>query len=72
MDKNKGFNYKSHTNLLLPSKEHDIMEADLKTMASNVISNRLKSHNQLQNFYMPYLKKAFEESRSTNPSLKSP
>lgn len=45
MDKNKGFNYKSNTNLHLSSKEHDVMEADLKTMANNVINNRLKSHN---------------------------
>lgn len=58
MNKDKGFSYRSNTNLI--SYERDqIVEKDLKTMASNILDNRLKSYNQLERFYMPVMKKVF-------------
>lgn len=71
MYRDKGFSYRSNTNLHLFDKE-EAKEKDLKTIASNILDNRIKSYNQLERFYMPVMKKVFEDTRSTNPSLKSP
>ena len=43
-----------------------------RKMPNDIYEDRFRTYSQLESFYMPYLKKLYEEKRSTVASLKSP